>query len=282
MKIPTWKLCLLLLLTFVLREGQSLAAGQYADVNGLRMYYEIHGSGQPLVLLHGGGSSIQTTFGKVLPALSRKHQVIAVEQQGHGHTADINRPFRFETMADDTAALLRQLKIEKADFFGFSNGGTVALYVALRHPTLVKRLVLGSAIYNMDGFPKDIRESFKKPISPKDMPPALREDYLKNAAQPEKLPLQIQKQMTLLNTFQGIPERELKTIAFPTLLLGGDRDIRLEHLLDMHRLMPHSRLAIIPGGHGAYIGEVTANAQAGFIESTLTFVEAFLSDVIPK
>lgn len=274
-------LALTLLLLLSSAFGKALAASHYANVNGLRMYYEIHGQGKPLVLLHGGGSSIQTTFGKVLPALAKSHQVIAIEQQGHGHTADIDRPFRFESMADDTAELLRQLKIGKADIFGFSNGGTVALQLALRHPSQVQRLVLGSAIYNMDGVPKEIRESFKKPISPKDIPAALREDYLKTAPQPDKLQLQIQKQMDLLNTFQGIPESAMKTISFPTLLLYGDHDLSLDHLLAMHRLIPNSRMAVIPGGHGAYIGEATTSSDAALIEATLTIVKAFLAEKLP-
>lgn len=257
------------------------AASHYAKVNGLRMYYEIHGQGQPLVLLHGGGSSIQTTFGKVLPALAKSYQIIAIEQQGHGHTADVDRPFRFESMADDTAELLRQLKIGKADIFGFSNGGTVALLLALRHPSQVKRLVLGSAIYSLDGIPKEIRESFKKPIGPQDIPAALREDYLKNAPQPDKLPLQIQKQLALLNSFEGIPESAMKTISVPTLLLFGDHDLRLEHLLEMHRLLPNSRMAVIPGGHGAYIGEATSPSTPDMIEATLTIVKAFLAEKLP-
>jgi pimeloyl-ACP methyl ester carboxylesterase len=106
----------------------------YAAVNGLNMYYEIHGAGSPLALLHGGPSTIETDFGRVLPTFAKTRRVIAVEQQGHGHTADIDRPLTFEQMADDTAQLLRQLKIEDADFFGYSMGGGIALQTALRHP----------------------------------------------------------------------------------------------------------------------------------------------------
>ncbi|HET9241568.1 MAG TPA: alpha/beta hydrolase [Oligoflexus sp.] len=279
MKHIAWAMGLLLFLSGT--RAETFAASHYAKVNGLRMYYEIHGQGQPLVLLHGGGSSIQTTFGKVLPTLAKSYQIIAIEQQGHGHTADVDRPFRFESMADDTAELLRQLKIGKADIFGFSNGGTVALLLALRHPSQVKRLVLGSAIYSLDGIPKEIRESFKKPIGPQDIPAALREDYLKNAPQPDKLPLQIQKQMALLNSFEGIPESAMKTISVPTLLLFGDHDLRLEHLLDMHRLLPHSRMAVIPGGHGAYIGEATSPSNPDMIEATLNIVKSFLAEKLP-
>jgi predicted alpha/beta-fold hydrolase len=117
----------------------------YAPVNGLKMYYEIHGpvrgKNPPLVLLHGGGSTIDTTFGKVLPFLAKTRQVIAFEQQGHGHTADIvDRPFTFEQSADDTVALMNHLEIEKADFFGFSNGGNIALQIAIRYPNRVRKL----------------------------------------------------------------------------------------------------------------------------------------------
>src|SRR5512141_941879 len=133
------------------RQSPSVKSG-YAPVNGLKMYYEVHGHADgkipPLVLLHGGGSTIQTSFGKVLPALARNRQVIAFEQQGHGHTADIaDRPFTFEQSADDTAELLRQLHIDKADFCGYSNGGQIALQIAIRHPNLIRKLVLVSTFY---------------------------------------------------------------------------------------------------------------------------------------
>src|SRR5215467_1494165 len=108
-------------------NAQTEPPGRYAAVNGLNLYYEIHGRGRPLVLLHGGGSTIESTFGRILPDLARTHQVIAVELQAHGHTKDIDRPLSFEQDADDVAALLAQLKIEKADIMGFSNGGTTAL-----------------------------------------------------------------------------------------------------------------------------------------------------------
>src|SRR5580692_11141821 len=106
--------------------------GHYAMVNGLNMYYELHGSGMPLVLLHGGGSTIRSTFGHILPELAKTHRVIAVELQAHGHTADIDRPLSFEQDADDVAELLGYLNIkEKVDFMGFSNGGTTCLQIAI-------------------------------------------------------------------------------------------------------------------------------------------------------
>jgi pimeloyl-ACP methyl ester carboxylesterase len=124
----------------------------YAPVNGLKMYYEIHGAANaarpPLMLLHGGGDTIQTSFGHVLPSLARTRQVIAFEQQGFGHTAHIaDRAFSFEQSADDTAALLDYLHIAQADLFGFSNGGTIALQVAIRHPRVVRKLIVASAFF---------------------------------------------------------------------------------------------------------------------------------------
>jgi pimeloyl-ACP methyl ester carboxylesterase len=128
----------------------------YAPVNGLEILFEIHGTADsarpPLVLLHGGGDTITTSFGRILPELARTRQVIAFEQQGYGHTADIaDRPFSFEQSADDTAALLKYLHIDKADLFGFSNGGTIALQVAIRHPEVVRKLVVASALFNRAG-----------------------------------------------------------------------------------------------------------------------------------
>src|SRR5262245_17830769 len=123
----------------------------YASVNGLKLYYEIHGSGRPLVLLHGGLSTIETSFSKVLPAFAQTRQVIAIEQQAHDHSADIDRPLTDEQMAEDTAALLHQLSIETADFFSYSLGSEIALEIAMRHPELVRKLVLASPAYRRDG-----------------------------------------------------------------------------------------------------------------------------------
>jgi pimeloyl-ACP methyl ester carboxylesterase len=126
----------------------------YAPVNGLKMYYEIHGSvrsaGQPLILIHGGlGSSAM--FSDIMPQLSKDRQVIAVDLQAHGRMADIDRPLSFESMADDVAALVLHLKIEKVDVMGYSVGGEVALRVAIQHPDLIRRLVVVSATFRRDG-----------------------------------------------------------------------------------------------------------------------------------
>ncbi len=166
------------------------AEGNYASINGVRLYYEVHGVARharpPLVLLHGGGDTIQTSFGQILPELARNRRVIAFERQGYGHTADIaDRPFTFEQFADDTVALLDHLGIPEADLFGFSNGGTVALHVAIRHPGRVRRLVLASAFFSHDGAERAFWDGFAT-ATPDMMPKILRDAYLAAAPHPEE------------------------------------------------------------------------------------------------
>ena len=149
----------LVLLTFVLFKHSSQSEGisnklnttgdgrdfrnGYSEVNGLKMYYEIYGQGKPFVLIHGGGSTIQSNFGKVIPLFAKNRQVIAVELQAHGRTSDRNTDLSFEQDADDVATLLKNLKIDKADFLGFSNGGTTTLQIAIRHPEIVDKIIVG-------------------------------------------------------------------------------------------------------------------------------------------
>src|SRR5258708_8799835 len=158
----------------------------YVPVNGLEMYYEIHGSGRPLVLLHGNLSTIGTSFGKVLPKLSSTRRIIAVEQQGHGHTADIDRPFSIEQWAQDTTALLRHLKIEQADFFGYSSGGAVALEIALRSPALVRKLVwAGGTSYRRDGLYPELLAAGEA-MKPEDLDGSpFQQEYISIAPHPE-------------------------------------------------------------------------------------------------
>ena len=151
----------------------------HAPVNGISMYYEVHGrrDGIPLVLLHGGGSTIDVTFSKVLPVFAASRRVIAVEEQGHGRTSDRDAPFSFERSADDVAALLRYLNVEQADLFGFSNGASVALQVAIRHPKLVRKLVFASAMTRKDGAQPQLWE-FMKQADFSNMPQPLKDAFL--------------------------------------------------------------------------------------------------------
>jgi len=250
----------------------------YAQVNGLKMYYEIHGSdtrgSAPLILLHGGGSTIETTFGKMLPALAKDRQVIAFEQQGHGHTADIDRPFTFEQSAEDTVALLRHLKIGKADFFGYSNGGHIALEIALRHPDVVRKLVFESIMIEREGSGPGFWASFMH-AKLEDMPLELREAYLKAAPHPEDLPVFFAKSVQRMRDFKGWTPQEVQSIEAPTLIIIGDHDIvRPEHAVMMFRLIPNARLAILPDTDHMTIVKRS--------ELLLPMVGAFLDSPMPQ
>jgi pimeloyl-ACP methyl ester carboxylesterase len=248
------------------------AEGHYAPVSGLKMYYEIHGVSNgktpPLVLLHGGGSTIETTFGKFLPMLAKNRQVIAFEQQGHGRTADVDRPFTFEGSADDAAALLQYLKIERADFFGYSNGGTIALQIAIRHPKLVRKLIVASANFRRDGLSPQFWEGMKH-AKLAEMPAELREAYLEVAPHPEQLQSFHDKSVRRMLDFQDIPADSIHGIAAPTMVMIGDGDIvRPEHAVEMFRLLPHAQLAILPAtDHMTFVKN--AEPAAGMITAFL-------------
>ena len=224
----------------------------YAPVNGLRIYFEIHGIANParppLVLLHGGGDTIKTSFGHILPELARDRQIVAFEQQGYGHTADIaDRPFSFEQSADDTAALLDYLHIEKADLFGFSNGGTIALQVAIRHPKVVHKLVLASALSRREGAYSWLWEAMAK-ARLENMPKELQEAYLEVAPHPENLRMFHDKAARRMRDFEDIPAEAIRGITAPALVIVGDADvIRPEHAVEMFRALPHAQLAVLPG-----------------------------------
>lgn len=206
-----------------LDAGASDFKSGYAPVNGLEMYYEVHGAGRPLVLLHGGGSTIETSFGKLLRPLARTRQVIAFEQQGHGHTADVEgRPFTFEQSADDAAALLGYLKIERADFFGYSNGGSIALQIAIRHPRLVRKLVVASAMFKRDGLTPQFWESMKH-ATLQDMPAEPRQAYLAAAPHPEQLATFHDKSVKRMLQFKDWRLEDIRSIDAPTMVLIGGR-----------------------------------------------------------
>ena len=232
--------------------------GNYAEVNGLNMYYEIHGTGQPLVVLHGAYMTIDA-MGEVVPALAETRQVIAVELQGHGRTADIDRPLTYEQMADDIAALLRHLVIEKADVFGYSMGGGVAFQVAIRHPEVVRKLVVASASYTSDGMHPELLEMIPTLTPEVFAGSPIEEAYLRTAPNPDDFPTLVAKLKRLdMEPFAWPPE-DIRGIAAPTLLIIGDSDaIRLEHAVELFQLLgggvmgdlaglPKSQLAVLPG-----------------------------------
>lgn len=268
----------MLILSLMMMEANSNAQGKYAEVNGIKMYYEIHGSGHPLVLLHGGGSTIKTTFGTILPELAKTHQVIAIELQAHGHTADRNTTETFDQDAADVAELLKQLNIPKADVFGFSNGGQTAMVMGIKYADRVNKLIIASAFYSRDAVPAGFWEGFKN-AKFSDMPQIYKDEYLKIKDQASLMRMFKQDAQRMAN-FKGWTDEEVSSIKAPSLIVIGDQDLPTpEHVSKMHRLIQGSRLAILPGNHGSYMGEAMSwgsksNIPALFVE----MVNEFLAD----
>lgn len=250
----------------------------YAPVNGIKMYYEIHGQGtMPLVLIHGGGSTIGTSFGQLLPLLVRTRRVIAVELQAHGRTSDRPGPESFQQDADDVAALMGKLGISKADFLGFSNGGSTALQIAIRHPALVDKLISISGCYRRDGLVPGFFESMPK-ATLEVMPAVLREAFLRVTPDSMKLMTMFNKDKQRMIDFNDWPDEDLQSIKAPAMIISSDRDVILpEHSVRMARLIAGSRLVILPGVHGAPVGAIEAEAGPGYAEVTARLVEDFLS-----
>ncbi len=233
--------------------------GHYADVGGLKMYYELHGAGFPLVLLHGGLSAIGTSFGKLLPDLARGRQVIAIEQQAHGHTADSDRPLTYRQMAEDTVALLSQIGIEQADFFGYSIGAGIAIEIATRHPSRVRKLVAATPIFKASGFQPRVLAGMEA-LQPEHLAGSpFQEEYASIAPHPQDWPRLLAKVQQLNREFVDWSPEAIASIKVPTLLIAGDSDIvRPEHVVELFRLLgggvpgdnvslPNVQLAVLPG-----------------------------------
>jgi pimeloyl-ACP methyl ester carboxylesterase len=218
----------------------------YADVNGLHVYYEQHGEGEgpPLVLLHGGLTTIELSFGVVLPVLAEHHQVIAVELQGHGRTADTDRPMTFGYLAADVVGVLDHLGIEQVDVFGFSLGGLTAYEMLVQHPDRIRRAVVASA---------DHRNDRGGEIHPDRLPTeadfiAMREAYAAVAQDPSQFEAFAAKTTALVHGFGGWTDEQLRAIEVPVLVLIGDTDfILVPDAAQAAELMPHGQLAVLPG-----------------------------------
>jgi pimeloyl-ACP methyl ester carboxylesterase len=243
--------------TIKARQGQTTG---YAPVNGLEMYYEIHGKGEPLVLIHGAFSAIGTSFGKMIPGLSEGRRVIAFDLQAHGRTADIDRPLSLERLADDVAAAIRYLGIERADLFGYSMGAAVALHVVIRHPEVVRKLVLASASYNLGGIHPGLMDGFGEMRPEMLYGSPWHEEYMQIAPHPENFNILFEKKTQMDRGTKDVPDETIRAIKSPTLLIIGDSDlIRPEHAVEFFRLLgggvfgdmppglPNSRLAVLPG-----------------------------------
>lgn len=244
-------------------QSTSVVRTGYAPVDGLKMYYEIHGTGEPLLLLHGGLGST-AMFADMIPSLAKTRQVIAVDLQTHGRTADIDRAITYEAMADDIAALVKYLQIPQVDLLGYSVGGGVALQTTIRHPTIVRKLVVVSATYKRNGWYPEILAAMAA------MGPAMAEQmkasqlyktFVSVAPRPNNWTVLITKMSTLLTPDYDW-SKEVAAIRIPTLLVFGDADaVRPPHMVEFFALlgggqrgagwdgsgMSKSRLAVLPG-----------------------------------
>lgn len=259
-------------------EAETAASRGYAPVNGLKMYYEVHGAGEPLVLIHGGVVGI-SMFGNNVTALAKTRRVVAVELQGHAHTADIDRPFSFEAMADDVAALIKYLNLVRVDVMGYSVGGGVALQTVIRHPQVVRRLVVVSAPCARDGMYPEVLSAFDKMNASfgeamKQSPLSKMYPNVNYATLFAKLGEMLRKPYDW--------SAEVKRIQPETLLVYADADaVRLEHMIRFYELLgggqgdagqdgshrSKNELAILPG-----LTHYTIDAAPALVETVTPFL----------
>lgn len=230
----------------------------YAEVNGLKMYYEVYGQGKPIVLIHGSFMNIPLNWSNIIPLLADDRKVIVSEMQGHGRTKDIPREFSYEGMADDVSGLLKFLKTDSADILGYSMGGGVAFQLAVRHPEQVRRLVILSGTYSHDGWWPEVEESFASFTAEMFEGTPIQEQYESFGNDPSLFPAYIKKVMSVDVKPYDWTE-EVKAIRSPIFMVIGDADgVRYEHALELYRAkgggkmgdisgVPQSRLAILPG-----------------------------------
>jgi pimeloyl-ACP methyl ester carboxylesterase len=270
--------------THATNEG---ANGSYASVNGLQLYYEIHGAGEPLILLHGGLGAIQM-FGEVLPSLAQNRRVVAVDLQAHGRTADIDRPLSFELMAGDIVALIKHFEIEEADVMGYSLGGGVALRTAILHPEVVRKLVLVSTPFKRDGWYPEILAGMGQMGSqiaePMKQTP-MYQQYASIAPKPEDWPVLLTKLGELLRQDYDW-SKEVVAIKASTLIVVGDADsVRTSHAVAFFELfgggkvdagwdgsgMSTARLAILPAmtHYNIYASPQLAAVVAAFLDAPM-------------
>lgn len=264
-----------------------MSQGKYANVNGLKMYYEIHGAGKPLVMLHGGLGTVDM-FGPVLSILTEIRQVSPVELQAHGHTADIDRPMSFELMADDIAALVQHIGFENADILGYSLGGGVALQTAIRHPEVVRKLVVVSAPCKSDGWYPEVRagmRSMNAEAAKAMVGSPMQQAYASAAPKPEDWPKLVAKvgQLVGQDYDWSAGVSALKT---PTMIVIGDADsVRTAHAVEFFELLgggkrdagwdgsgvSNARLAVLPGvtHYNIFSSPMLASTVAPFLDAPM-------------
>jgi len=261
-----------------MNENNGKVLTGYAPVNGINVYYEIHGAGEPLVLVHGGGSTIQTSFSRILPLLAQRHKVIAVELQAHGHTSDRDAPESFEQDADDVIALCSYLAINKSSFVGFSNGGNTCMRIAMRKPELVNKLVLISSFYKREGMIAGFFEGMNY-ATIENMPQLLKDYYLEINNDHDGLMAMFTKDRDRMKGFKDWSDADLQSIKAPSFIICGDKDVvTTEHTVQMSKMIPNAELMIVPGNHGSFIGEVCSVEEGSRIpELTTSFILEFLN-----
>lgn len=274
-----------LLCTAVLSPGAAAAAGQRVKVNGMQLYYEVSGRGEPLIVLHGAYMNIPG-MGAIIPKLARTHRVYALELQGHGRTTDVDRPITYPNLADDVAAFMDAVGLEKADVFGYSMGSAVGLQLAIRHPAKVKKLVAASVAYDEQGWQPAFKEFIPQMKVETFLELPFAKEYRKLAPNPDGFPELVKKLIALEKEPMAWGE-QVKALKLPVLIISGDADVAtLEHSVAMFRLLgggamgdmgkplPSARLAVLPAtSHTAAITQP---------DLLLAFIEPFLKGEAPK
>ena len=273
----------LLLFSSILADAQG--TGARVKVNGMQMYYEVSGAGDPLVVLHGAYMNIPT-MGAIIPQLAKTHKVYAVELQGHGRTTDIDRPITYQNLADDVAAFMDAVGLPKADVFGYSMGAGAGLQFAIRHPAKLNKLVAASVAYDLKGWQPEFTAMIPSMTVQMIVGMPFAADYRKLAANPEGFP-ELARKLIALEKEPMAWEAQVKTVKAPVLVIAGDADVAtLEHTValfkllgggvmgDMGKPLPASRLAVLPAtSHTAVI------TQADLLHS---LIEPFLKGQVPK
>lgn len=273
------------LLLFTVTPALAKGKGARVAVNGMQMYYEVSGKGDPLIVLHGAYMNIPL-MGAIVPKLAKTHKVYAVELQGHGRTTDLQRPITYPNLADDVAAFMNAVGLEKADVFGYSMGAAVGLQLAIRHPARVKKLAAASVSYDVEGWQPEFRAFIPQMTVEMFLAMPLAKEYRKLAANPEGFP-ELVKKLIALEEEPMAWGQDVEKLKLPVLLITGDSDVvTLEHSVAMLRLLggggmgdmgrppPSSRLALMPAtSHTAVI------AQPDLLHA---FIEPFLKGVTPK
>ncbi len=253
----------------------------FKQVNGIRLYYELYGSGQPLVLVHGGGASFRHDYAEVISELPPGFLLIGIDLQNHGRSGHRDIPQTFGQDARDVIALLEALDIGKASFMGFSNGGNTVLQIASLFPEKTERLVVASAFYKRSGMPDGFFEGMRR-ATLESMPRRMQDHFLQ--LKPDRAALQhmFEKDRERMASFTDWPEEMLRGIKAPTLFISGDRDVMTpEHVTEMWRLLPDARLLLLPAGHGTYLmADENGQPDHALITFTVFQIARFLK--IPK